>query len=305
MPESIAATKTSPASALRHLTLAKYLFRLRATSRIELSPYKGFALHGGLGHALKKISPFYFRALFAPGPDGTHPRPFVLLPPLDTDQVYLPGRRFSCELTLFGSGIQRFPAIHAALEYLGNELGLARNRGRFVVEAVEMAVPAGPGPFPNPASAVCGLDIAMSRQGLSVHRLTLHFSTPLRLKNDGCLVRRAPSFQQFLARLLGRFNTLATLYGNGRVADSALRAELLSRAEKIELVRDESQWLDMPRFSGRQKSWMKFGGLLGEVTYAGDLEPFIPFLALGEWTHTGGKTSFGLGKYVMASPAAS
>jgi len=42
---------------------------------------------------------------------------------------------------------------------------------------------------------------------------------------------------------------------------------------------------------------MKFGGLLGTITYAGDLEPFIPYLALGEWIHIGGKTSFGLGKY--------
>ncbi|NOZ51787.1 MAG: CRISPR system precrRNA processing endoribonuclease RAMP protein Cas6 [Gammaproteobacteria bacterium] len=60
-----------------------------------------------------------------------------------------------------------------------------------------------------------------------------------------------------------------------------------------------TRWDDWsrPQHSDLQKEQMKFGGLLGTITYAGDLEPFIPYLALGEWIHIGGKTSFGLGKY--------
>jgi CRISPR/Cas system endoribonuclease Cas6 (RAMP superfamily) len=42
---------------------------------------------------------------------------------------------------------------------------------------------------------------------------------------------------------------------------------------------------------------MSFGGLLGEIGYAGELAPFIPWLTLGQWTGIGGKTSFGLGLY--------
>jgi len=57
------------------------------------------------------------------------------------------------------------------------------------------------------------------------------------------------------------------------------------------------QWDDWDRFSGRQKKWMKFGGLTGDVSYSGDLQPFMEILKLGEWIHIGGKTSFGLGKY--------
>ena len=47
--------------------------------------------------------------------------------------------------------------------------------------------------------------------------------------------------------------------------------------------------------SGHQHTWIKFGGLLGKITYRGDLTPFLPWFALGEWTHIGGKTSFGSG----------
>ena len=74
---------------------------------------------------------------------------------------------------------------------------------------------------------------------------------------------------------------------------------MLAQAKKIQITDNQATWHDLPRFSGRQKQWMKFGGLLGSITYAGDLRPFLPFLAVGEWTHVGGKTSFGLGKYVM------
>jgi hypothetical protein len=49
-------------------------------------------------------------------------------------------------------------------------------------------------------------------------------------------------------------------------------------------------------------SSMKFGGLLGEITYRGDLTPFLPWLALGEWMHISGKTSFGLGRYTIEPP---
>ncbi|MGH8590087.1 MAG: CRISPR system precrRNA processing endoribonuclease RAMP protein Cas6, partial [Gammaproteobacteria bacterium] len=44
------------------------------------------------------------------------------------------------------------------------------------------------------------------------------------------------------------------------------------------------------------------GGLLGQITYRGDLSPFLPWLALGEWMHIGGKTSFGLGRYTIEPP---
>jgi CRISPR/Cas system endoribonuclease Cas6 (RAMP superfamily) len=50
---------------------------------------------------------------------------------------------------------------------------------------------------------------------------------------------------------------------------------------------------------------MKFGGLLGEIRFQGNLQPFIPYLQMGEWCHIGGKTSFGLGKYRLNDQATS
>lgn len=149
------------------------------------------------------------------------------------------------------------------------------------------------------SETVNGQEIATGCTGVSGSQITLHFLTQLRLKTNGHLIRQAPPFHLFFARLLGRLNTLSSLYGQGRIADHAVCAELSAQAEKVRIIEDTTHWSELSRFSGRQQSWMKFGGLLGSITYGGDLRPFLPLLALGEWTHTGGKSSFGLGKFVL------
>ena len=46
---------------------------------------------------------------------------------------------------------------------------------------------------------------------------------------------------------------------------------------------------------------LKMGGVVGSVTYAGDLAPFRPLLALGMLTHVGKGTVFGNGWYTMTN----
>ncbi|HHJ20675.1 MAG TPA: CRISPR system precrRNA processing endoribonuclease RAMP protein Cas6 [Gammaproteobacteria bacterium] len=292
------------------LAVAKYRFRMVAASEIVLPEYKGSAFHGGFGHALRKIAPSWYRHLFEPGPPGNGPphtasppgnawpKPFVLLPPLDEEHRYPKDHPFECELTLFGPAIQYYPICHAALEYLGATLGLGENRGKFRVDGVDIARidPAAVGSAPID-HAISSTEIASARQGVNTRRLALHYVTRLRLKAGNRLHREAPPFPMFLARLLGRLNTLANLYGDGELIQHPQRSELQQRAEQITIEQHDTCWDDWSRYSGRQKEWMKFGGLLGSVTYVGDMAPFLPWLALGEWVHVGGKSSFGFGKY--------
>uniref|UniRef100_UPI0040560980 CRISPR system precrRNA processing endoribonuclease RAMP protein Cas6 n=1 Tax=Candidatus Electrothrix sp. TaxID=2170559 RepID=UPI0040560980 len=262
--------------------------------------------HGAFGHALKRISPFYYEQLFEAGKDGAVPKPFVLLPPLDRQEQYAVGQHFTCELTLFGRAEQYFPICHAALEFLGREMGLGRNRGKFTVEGVDRACPLSGTPSAAALSSLTCGDIAYACPVLiNNDSLTIHLPTRLRLKADGHLLSRAPEFHLFLARLLGRINTLSGLYGSGKIQEPEQRAELVALARKcihLDGQRTDARWQELPRFSGRQKQWMKFGGLLGSVTWQGtaeDFRPFLPYLAIGEWMHVGGKSSFGLGKYVV------
>ncbi|MCI0724015.1 MAG: CRISPR system precrRNA processing endoribonuclease RAMP protein Cas6, partial [Acidobacteria bacterium] len=86
-------------------------------------------------------------------------------------------------------------------------------------------------------------------------------------------------------------------YHGGPMVEHDAKQALLERAKHATIRSDDLAWDDWARYSGRQKEWMQFGGLLGSVTYEGALKPFLPWLALGEWLHVGGKTSFGLGRY--------
>ncbi len=42
---------------------------------------------------------------------------------------------------------------------------------------------------------------------------------------------------------------------------------------------------------------MILGGWIGEITYKGDFQKYLPLLRLGEHIHVGKATVFGLGKY--------
>lgn len=52
---------------LSRLPINRYRFTLAAATTIKLPGYKGSTFHGGFGHALRKISPTYYRLLFEPG----------------------------------------------------------------------------------------------------------------------------------------------------------------------------------------------------------------------------------------------
>ena len=112
-----------------------------------------------------------------------------------------------------------------------------------------------------------------------------------------------PPFSILMQRLLERAECLGLLYHRDATLDGETKRGLIDRARAIEITSHDLYWDDWSRYSGRQHTWMKFGGLLGEITYRGDLTPFLPWLALGEWMHVGGKTSFGLGRYEIQRQA--
>jgi CRISPR/Cas system endoribonuclease Cas6 (RAMP superfamily) len=44
---------------------------------------------------------------------------------------------------------------------------------------------------------------------------------------------------------------------------------------------------------------MRLGGFVGRARYKGKLDPFWPYLKMGEFVHVGKNASFGLGWYEM------
>ena len=63
----------------------------------------------------------------------------------------------------------------------------------------------------------------------------------------------------------------------------------------MEIESQNVNWSDWERYSGRQETRMKLGGLVGEVTYKGEVDLFLPYLHLGEYVHVGKQSTFGNG----------
>ena len=69
-------------------------------------------------------------------------------------------------------------------------------------------------------------------------------------------------------------------------------------ADAVPLIAVRLRWYDWSRYSSRQQTTVPMGGLVGTIELAGDgLEPFWPYLWLGQWTHAGKGAVMGLGGY--------
>lgn len=72
-------------------------------------------------------------------------------------------------------------------------------------------------------------------------------------------------------------------------------ALLRESASEAGIAENGLYWRDWSRYSSRLNSHMKFGGLVGKITYQGRLGIFRNFLRLASIAHIGKQTSFGLG----------
>lgn len=123
------------------------------------------------------------------------------------------------------------------------------------------------------------------------------FITPLRMKYNRDLVVK-PEFHIIIRNLLRRLSLLGYFHCDGQ-RPQWNHVDIINHAEKITIESSALKWFDWERYSSRQDTRMKLGGLIGKITYYGNIEPFMPFIQAGEILHIGKNTSFGLGKYLI------
>jgi hypothetical protein len=77
---------------------------------------------------------------------------------------------------------------------------------------------------------------------------------------------------------------------------------LIERAAKVQTLSISLKWDDWERYSNRQRTKMNLGGFIGEIEFTGEeMAAFLPLLVAGELLHIGAGTTFGLGKYEIAT----
>jgi hypothetical protein len=283
------------------------VLRARFTVRTESGTwprFKGFLLHGALGAVLARLAPAAFAALMGEGEEPG--RLYVLMPPLDEATRFVDGSLLRMEMTFLGPATTHLLPVTLALLQMGSE-GIGKGAARFKLVSGEVVSPAGEAVFYSETSGFGHFDLCSagtifrSAEGPVPEEIALHFESPLRLKADNRLVRQAPDFALLWQRLAGRLSLLANAC-QAPPMPSAFKREMTELAHKVVCEGHRLAWVEWSRHSSRQGAEMLFGGLVGEMRFRGPLAPFVPWFALADYVHLGGKTTFGLGATRLRLP---
>jgi len=80
--------------------------------------------------------------------------------------------------------------------------------------------------------------------------------------------------------------------------------KLVENAQEVETTRDDTTWVSFRRYSSFKKKTEALEGIVGSAEYAGSMKEFVPLLCMGQLTHVGKRSVFGLGRYRLANAVA-
>jgi hypothetical protein len=258
------------------------------------------------------------------------PRPYTVEPLISATQDawqpwrFEPGQRFAFGLTLFAQALNLFPYLVVAMPLMGQAgIGLPldenarrrgdRRRGQFALRRIEAVNPLtgevapvmGEGQtmvqmpdVPVTAEEVDATSRAMvERMKSGEWRMAIRFWTPTRIVEQGKLLKR-PWLGPIVRRLLERLDALRGEYaGEEPVAE---RERLIALADRVRLVQDFTQWVDLKSGSRRLGRTTPAGGFVGLATYEAGRETWhalLPQLLWGQEVHVGKSATKGDGWY--------
>lgn len=309
----------------------KFTFTIKAIDELHLPPYKGSTFRGGFGNIFRRVvcplrlndckdcilkQSCIYAYIFETEPNGDAkimnmsryekiPHPFIIEPPEEKTTHYKEGDKLTFNLLLLGRATEYLPYFIFTFYEMGrtgigkfNEDG---HRGRFQLLTVtsnsrivfnyktESIIPVKPQLLEIPEQ--------ISFSDNQEETITLLFHTPLRISYQRDLVV-VPEFHMLMRALLRRLSLL--YYFHCEKTPPKFDAKtIIQKAESIKISKNSLRWWGWERYSSRQNTRMRLGGVLGEITYAGCLSPFVQFLKAGEIFHIGKATSFGLGRYTI------
>ncbi len=306
----------------------KFNFSIKAIDQLYLPDYKGSTFRGAFGNAFRKIvcalrrndcldcilkTKCIYAYVFETSPSegaglmGMNkylkiPHPFIIEPPEEAQRIYNPEDNLSFNLILIGRAASFLPYFIYTFDELGS-MGIGKKKGKYRLlrvdneektvyysqdklirenETKKLEIPE---------------DINFQEYKNSNHeeKLILRLLTPVRISYGRDLAVKL-EFHILIRALLRRL-CLLNYFHSEMKEPTWNHKEIIVEAEKVSIESDHLKWHDWERYSSRQAVRMKLGGLVGDVKYRGNIEPFIPILKAGEILHVGKGTSFGLGKY--------
>ncbi len=321
-----AASVETLAQELSPLWVARYRLHIRPRSPLALPQWgRGAILRGALGLSFRRLVchdmtldcrtcplrnecpyPEVFETAPPAGSERLRnfsdiPRPFVFDPPPDALGTFSPQDTLTFGLNLVGRAAKHVLYFVVAFRNLADE-GLGPRRARFDLRSVEAMVPGGSALavyrdgdswMASASPRTRAVDLLQPRDG-ALSALTLRFSTPLDLKEQGRPVAR-PMFGPLIRRLRDRATALAAFFGD-RPIETDFKGIGVA-ADSVQLVEDRTRRIDVDRRSRRTGQRHDIGGLVGEARYEGEaIGALMPLVRLGEVIHVGRHAAFGNGR---------
>lgn len=304
------------------MPLGRYRAEFSASDPVRFSDFPGSAWRGALGHALKRtvcvtripqcgdcvlyrscLYPYFYDT--PPAADAakmrrylTAPHPFILEPESGGAT-----NDYRLVFTLVGQANRHLPVfVHALKEAVRSERGVSGNRLDLV--RIEQEILPGTGEW-RLIYESDGYLVPLAPHTPAVPAVEggpyeIQICTPLRVKREGRHVGPEDfRFADLFGNVLRRISMLMQFH-----TDTPLQADfrrLVDAAKEVTAEKD-LRWQDLTRYSARQKTVMKLGGVIGSLRVdASSIDEFWPFLWLGQWIHAGSGATMGLGYYRIAS----
>ena len=320
---------------LQNFRFARYRFTYTVQEPLKMPTHKGNIFRGRFGYILRHIACIettreceercqfpdrcvYSKCFETPVPEDSPilrgqpfaPHPFILEPPRTAKLDYAPGDTFSCNLVLIGEAVNLLPWVVLTFREIGTQrIGLRDKRGRCQLDRIESLPARGNPQIQTIYTAetemladdgiILGLDNVMDNAPDIADEIELEFLTPTSIKVDGKWASDL-TFEHLIRNLLRRIRFLSYFHCG---EDLDVDAPALIEAASVIRHKLHLHWLRKDRYSYRTEKSVPMGGFIGKARFSGELEPFLPFIYLGEYLHIGHHTAFGFGQYRLTVPS--
>lgn len=270
-------------------------FSIIAQEKSILPAYLGSTLRGAIGHVLRNDTEachylYDNRRLDKKRKEVLNP--YIIVPPMIGKKIFDKNDILNFDMLFIGDGAKYAKNVIDALSSQCElRLGVRRNKFIFdkAVHKTDQRVIWQNRTFYQAAMRKIPL---IYKTLDNVESVTIKFITPLRRRRNNELLKDI-DFSSIIRNITYRIKSLTGRYGGW--IDTEKMEHIQKLSSKIIITKKDIELVNMERYSNRTNEKMDFGGLMGSMSFHGDLSLFVPWLYAAQILHIGGNTTFGMG----------
>ncbi len=196
--------------------------------------------------------------------------------------IELDPQKIDFSIYLFEKSCDRYPYILSAVHKMFYDTGFGKKREKLPLERIvcnDTLI------FENGEFLQKKIESALFSCETFSKDIRLSFITPLRIKYENRLLTQTPSLRHLIQSIYNRYLTIL-----------GLKPQKLPFEPKGVVGSSDIKFLELQRYSNRQKTKMNLGGIIGEMEIKEIDKESFELLKLAEIIGIGKQTVFGLGK---------